>query len=96
MEEWPPIHNNHIKGCILNICNAATEHKLWEWLGTENPPEDKGYVFWDHPNIKIIENDKEVYSDAHSGATCGCSMRNAQYIAKYGFDKWTKKCNESD
>ena len=96
LEEWPPIMQNKQNGWILHICNAATENKLWEWLGTENPPEDEGYIFWEDPNIKRIENDKEVYTDAHSGFSWGCSMRNAKYIAKYGFDKWTEECNKSD
>lgn len=94
LEEWP---KNKQNGFILNICNAVIEiHGGWEWLGTENPPEDEGYMFWNHLNIKTIKNDKEVYADPHSGFTWECSMRNAQYIAKYGFDKWTEECNKSD
>ena len=92
LKEWP---KGMLTEAILNICNAVIKiDGGWEWLATENPPENTGYTYWDHPFLKKINNDNEVNSDGHSGASFGQSMRCAQYIAKHGFDKWTEQSKE--
>lgn len=58
LEEWP---KSMLKNAILNICNAAIEiDGAWEWLATENPPENKGYMFWNHHFITEINKDNKV------------------------------------
>ena len=92
LEKWP---KGMLTKAILNICNAVIEiDGGWEWLATENPPENKGYMFWKHDFITKIGNDETVKNEGHSGASFGQSMRCAQYIAKNGFDKWTEQCKE--
>ena len=49
-------------------------------------------MFWDHQNIKLIHKYiVKKYDDVHSGASFACSMRNAEFIAKKGFNKWNRK-----
>ena len=58
----------------------------WEWFKNESPPKDSGYTYWQDPNVKKISDGLEV--NDHSGATFGYCMRQMQFIAKHGFDKW--------
>ncbi len=57
----------------------------WEFLRTESPPADKGYMFWQHPTLKAIGD--RLY-DGHSGASYGMVMRNMEHIAKRGWNAW--------
>ena len=67
--------------------------EVWEWFKTEEPPEDEGYQWWDHPNINLISSN--LSNNDHSGASFACAMRNVQYIAKNGFTAWKKKYIEN-
>ena len=57
----------------------------WEWLRTESPPADKGYMFWGHPMLSAISKKMEI---GHSGASFAITMRALQNIATLGWDKW--------
>lgn len=97
INEWP---QHMLTGPTKNICDAITEHNLWTWMKNESPPEGEGYCFWGHSNLKLIENDKEVRRDGHSGCSWGCSwgcsMRGAEMIAKNGFEAYQETCNKNN
>ena len=71
---------------------TITELELWDRFMEENPPEGKGYSWWEHPNIsKISDNlkdDNGNLDNPHSGCSFACAMRNMQSIAKLGFPAW--------
>jgi len=71
---------------------TITELELWVWFMEENPPEGKGYSWWEHPNIsKISDNlkdDNGNLDNPHSGCSFACAMRNMQAIARMGFPAW--------
>tara|TARA_X000000368_G_C22978814_1_gene688924 strand:+ start:506 stop:811 length:306 start_codon:yes stop_codon:yes gene_type:complete len=73
---------------LLDMAQTITRLKLWNWLQTENPPGDSGYMFWGHPNVDKIS--KGLEDNQHSGATFGYCMRQMQRIAKEGFQGWNK------
>ncbi len=59
----------------------------WEFLETMAPPDEKGYMFWNHPIQKSIEANMKLLND-HSGASYGMTMRTVEFIAKHGWDAW--------
>tara|TARA_B110000037_G_C17083820_1_gene491087 strand:+ start:177 stop:395 length:219 start_codon:yes stop_codon:yes gene_type:complete len=69
-------------------------------MKNESPSEGEGYCYWEHTNLKLIENDKEVRRDGHSGCSWGCSwgcsMRGAEMIAKNGFEAYRETCNKNN
>ena len=74
-----------------NICEAITRNNLWTWVRNYTPPENEGFMFCNHSNLKLIENDDAVYADGHSGSSWACSMRGAACIAKVG---WVVYCQK--
>ena len=80
------------------IADAIDRLDLWKWIRTNPPKPDVGYQLWQHPNLKSIACEAGS-EDRHSGATFAFAMRNMQYIAKNGFDKWNQnnqKYNKQD
>lgn len=57
----------------------------WEWLRTESPPADKGYMFWGDPMLDAIGKNMKI---GHSGASFAITMRALQSIATMGWAKW--------
>jgi hypothetical protein len=62
------------------FADAITKLELWNWLAQDEPPKDKGYMFWGHENIDKIS--KLVENQHHSGASFAFYLRNMQYWAK--------------
>ena len=36
------------------FADAITKLELWNWLAQDEPPKDKGYMYWGHENIDKI------------------------------------------
>jgi len=87
--EWP---SGHFSNDLRLMAATITELELWVWFMEENPPEGKGYSWWEHPNIsKISDNlkdDNGNLDNPHSGCSFACAMRNMQAIARMGFPAW--------
>ena len=65
-----------------HIINAAAELGLLEWFASTDPPYDRGYTFWTHPNLMAISNHALVALDHHSGYSFSMCCRRAQMILK--------------
>tara|TARA_B110000908_G_scaffold99680_1_gene117686 strand:+ start:3117 stop:3575 length:459 start_codon:yes stop_codon:yes gene_type:complete len=88
-EEWP---YHYLKRELIELKKTIDVLELWTWLQVEFPPEDKGFMFWDHENMnKISDKLEELYGNQHSGYTWGQSMRTIQFIAKNGFDNYKQQ-----
>ena len=87
---WP---EGYFVQSIKDMVETSIRLEVWEWFKTEEPPEDEGYQWWDHPNINLISSN--LSNNDHSGASFACAMRNVQYIAKNGFTAWKKKYIEN-
>jgi len=71
---------------LSNAYQAITRLNLWDFMKTEVPPTDCGYMFWRHPNLNQIS--EAIADDGHSGASFACCMRNMELIAKRGWDNY--------
>ena len=68
---------------LYDMFCAITQANQWKWLATYQPPEGKGFMFCDAPELREI--DKHIEYKEHSGATYGLCMRAMQVIAQTGF-----------
>jgi hypothetical protein len=80
------VYGTDFRPCLIDMANTTNRLGLWEWFRDEPPPSDSGYSFWNHANVNKISNGLE--DNNHSGATFSYCMRQMQYIAKNGFEKW--------
>ena len=71
---------------LKDMADTVTKLDLWDWFRYENPPPKSGYMFWSHENKRKIS--EGISCKGHSGASFATAMRNMQYIAKFGFEKW--------
>ena len=90
IEKWRmvTVYEIDFRPQLLDMANAVTEAKLWNWFKNESPPKEQGYMNWGHDNINKIENN--LADNPHSGATFGYCMRQMQAIAKQGFENWNR------
>ena len=79
------IESIHTREMLVNAWNAITQLELWNYMKKDT------YSF-------MLSNDKEIWIitkkmeelgyDGHSGASFGWTMRQIQYIAKNGEEKY--------
>ena len=91
INEWPliKVYDTDFRPELKDMADTVTRLELWDWLRNEKPPENTGYTYWNHENIRKINNG--LTNDTHSGATFGYAMRCMQYISENGFDSWKEK-----
>ena len=73
------------RNMLQNAWTAITILELWSFMRKEQ----ESYMFSNDPEINIISNKmSELGYDCHSGSSFGWTMRQMQYIAKYGEEKY--------
>tara|TARA_Y100000591_G_scaffold225479_1_gene196607 strand:+ start:11253 stop:11552 length:300 start_codon:yes stop_codon:yes gene_type:complete len=80
------VYGSDFRPLLKEMADTVDRLELWDWFKNEDPPEDRGYMYWGHENIDKIS--KGLPSNPHSGATFGYAMRCMQAIAKQGFNHW--------
>lgn len=78
----------------MDAHRAITEHGLWDWMKTATPPSDKGFMFW-YPQPPELEKINSSLTPEHSGASYGWTMRQMEYIAKNGWERYVVKMEAS-
>lgn len=71
------------RGSFLRMHKVITELGYWELI-KEDPPKDKGFMFWNAPWLAEIES----RCDEHSGGSMACCLRLCQYVARNGWDSF--------
>lgn len=92
IEEWHPFiggYGNNMNSDIDDMIKTVNRLEVWEWFRDEEPPNNKGYMYWDHKNINAISDGLE--NNWHSGASFGMCMRQLQFIAKNDWDTWNER-----
>jgi hypothetical protein len=64
------------------------------WSALKNHDTNKSFMF--HTNGYIWDIIRSKMSDSHSGASSAVSLRNMEYIAKHGWDKYVKMKKNKD
>ena len=82
-ENW---YTDMLTNEIREIARIVTQRKLWNWFRSEAPPSNSGFMFWDHPNIKLISS--SIENNQHSGSSFAFCLRSIHYIACHGLAEW--------
>ena len=89
------VKDNSSREMLQNAWASITQLELWEYMKLDTD----SYMFSNHPEVGIITKKmEELGYNGHSGSTFGWTMRQMQYIAKYGETKYmneTKIYNET-
>jgi hypothetical protein len=82
------ISNHNVREMFINAWQAISQTNLWDFIA-----EDINSFMWSNdPRIQVIsEKMEELGYNGHSGSSFGSTMRNMQYLAQHGENKF-KKC----
>jgi len=87
------IRDSHTRSMVSNGYTAVSQLELWNWMKEYTPENNNGFQFSEHPYIYRIAAKMESLPNppGHSGSSFGCTMRELEYIAKNGLDKYKEK-----
>jgi nanoRNase/pAp phosphatase (c-di-AMP/oligoRNAs hydrolase) len=83
--EFAYVKDQWTREMLLNAWQAITITELWDFV-----KEDiDSFMFSHDPRVTRIYNKmEELGYGGHSGASFGCTMRNMQYLAEHGEEKF--------
>lgn len=76
---------------LADAYQAVTEADAWDFLCSNNPPAEKGFMFWSSPELTAIQKKMEL-GHSHSGASWAFVMRSMQAIAQKGWAVYVDEC----
>ena len=79
------INDVHSREMLVNAWQAINLTELWDFV----KQDIDSFMFSHDPRVTRIYNKmEELGYNGHSGASFGCTMRNMQYLAEYGEEKF--------
>ena len=84
------ISDSHTRSLVSNGYTAVSQLELWNWMKEYTPENDEGFAWSKHPYIYRIMDKMESLPNppGHSGCSFAVTMRELEYIAKNGIDKY--------
>ena len=77
--------SSNYKAMLVNAYQAIAQTETWDFV----KKDCESFIFSNDPKIWIISNKMEQLGyHGHSGASFGCTMREMQYIAQNGEEKF--------
>lgn len=70
---------------------AISRCELWNWMRNYEPERDRGFMFARNvPELDRLNEEmmNDPVNEGHSGASYGCTMRNMEFIAKHGYQRF--------
>ena len=83
--EFAYVENINERRMLQTAFKAITLTESWDFV---REPIDSFMLSEDKRIYKIYNKIEEIGYHAHSGSSFGCTMRNMQFIAKHGEDKF--------
>ena len=83
------VKSNNDRDYYKSAHKAITTCELWNWLRNHEFEEGQGFMFANNvPEVKCINSEmyKDPINSGHSGSSYGYTMRQMEYIAKYGYN----------
>ncbi len=71
---------------LTDAYKAVTEAGAWEIVAQD--PGEGGFMYSETARENLADVNTRIKYDGHSGASYGWTMRQMQYIAKYGWEKY--------
>jgi hypothetical protein len=88
--EFEFINNTSTRAFLKSAHKAISICELWDWLRIYEPPPKYGFMF--STSIERTKIDDQMYKDPinmlHSGSSYGGIMREMEFIAKNGYNKF--------
>ena len=85
------VEDTHTRKMLVNCWQAVNLTEMWNFM--KKDPGSNGFQFCEEPEIDIIR--KKMYelpnSVGHSGCSAGWTLRQIQFIGKYGEDEFRKR-----
>ena len=83
------IEDNHTRKLFINAFQAITTTETWDFVAKDR----ESFMFDQSPEIYRISDAMErcEFPQGHSGSSFGITMRNMQYLAKYGIQDYKTK-----
>jgi nanoRNase/pAp phosphatase (c-di-AMP/oligoRNAs hydrolase) len=79
------VQDRHSREMLLNAWQAITTTELWDFV----KQDIDSFMFSHDPRVTRIYNKmEELGYGGHSGASFGFTMRNMQYLAEHGEEKF--------
>ena len=75
---------------LSDAYKAITLCELWDYMKSYSPPEEQGFMF-SQPSPEIARINQAMKYDGHSGSSYGYTMRVMEFIAKNGWNAYTKR-----
>ena len=90
MQSFDFIRDEHTRRMVSNGYQAVEQLELWSWLKSFEPEDNEGFMFSSNGNISRIVEKMESLPDppGHSGSSFAITMRQLEFIAKHGMDKY--------
>lgn len=86
--EFLYIRDENSREMLVNAWNAITEVDMWNYMRNDC----YSYMLSDDKQISIISDKmEELGYNGHSGCSFGWTMRQMQYIAKHGEEKYAEE-----
>jgi hypothetical protein len=85
------IHCTTTRNMYVDAHKAISTCELWDWMARFNPGHG-GFMFGENP--RELQRINEIIDNGpigHSGSSYGITMRNMQYIAKYGYNRFREE-----
>jgi len=85
------VEDNYMREMLQNAFAAIRLSEGWEFMLAD--PGEGGFMFSTDPMVNEIMNnmDKCEPQVGHSGASFGCTMREMQFLARYGCEEHKKR-----
>ena len=84
------VKDTNTRQMLVNCWQAVNLTEMWDFM--KKDPGKFGFQFCDAPEIDIIRNKMNELPNAvgHSGFSAGWTLRQIQFIGKYGEDEFKK------
>lgn len=84
------IEDETIRDFLKSSHKAISLCELWDWLRIYQPPPNKGIMWSETQELDKInyQMQKDTINELHSGSSHGLIMRQMEYIAKNGYEKF--------
>ena len=91
--EFDFIKDKSTKEFLKSAHNAITLCELWDWMRIYQPLHNTGFMWTKTPELDRLNQQmwKDPINSNHSGSSYGAIMREMEYIAKHGYDKYKRK-----
>ena len=82
------IRDENEKRVLTNMYRAVEAEGVWDFIKTG--PSGGEFMFSKEADERLSGVNKAVEDDGHSGASFACTLREIQFIARYGWDAYVK------